>query len=144
MILWGNDPRPVGVQRADGTTEFVRLRRKRHELPMFMELMEFEHKYYPGSRVPRDFRSRVLVHLGEDVERSVDISMNNPMRLNGWTFFQHKFDASDDTEMSEFAVTRNFGRLVPYWATGITSLGLAMHFLQMQWMELKRRRRKKA
>jgi hypothetical protein len=144
MILWGNDPRPVGVKRPDGTTEFVRLRRQRFELPMFMELVEFEHKYYPGSRVPRDFRSRVLVHFGEDLERSVDISMNNPMRHNGWTFFQHRFDSTASTEMSEFAVTRNFGRLIPYWATGITSVGLAMHFLQMQWMQLKRRRRKQA
>lgn len=142
MILWGHDPRPVGVERPDGTTAFLRLRRRRYELPMFLELIEFEHSYYPGSRVPKDFRSRVLVHLGEDLERGVDISMNNPFRLNGWTFFQHKFDSTDTTEMSEFAVTRSFGRLVPYWATGITSLGLAMHFLQMQWMQLKARRRR--
>lgn len=144
MILWGNDPRPVGVEGADGTTAFVRLRRRRYELPMFMELLEFEHEYYPGSRVPKNFRSRVLVHLGEDMERGVDISMNNPLRLNGWTFFQHRFDSNESTEMSEFAVTRSFGRLIPYWATGITSVGLAMHFLQMQWMQLQGRRRRKA
>jgi hypothetical protein len=142
VIIWGNDPRPVGIEREDGTVAFLKLRRQRYELPMFIELLDFTHEYYPGSRVPKDFRSKIIVHLGEDAQRNVEISMNNPFRQYGWTFYQHKFNADENSEMSELAVTRNFGRLIPYWATGITSVGLALHFLQMQLMQLKRRRKR--
>ncbi len=143
LLLWGGDALPAKVEQEDGTMVYIGLRRRRYEIP-FMRLLEFEHTYYPGSRVPKDFRSRVELELGEDRQRSVDIYMNHPLRLNGWTFFQHSFNAEQETEMSEFAATRNFGRLIPYWATGITSLGLAMHFLQVQWMQLQRMKKKEA
>jgi cytochrome c biogenesis protein ResB len=108
-----------------------------------MELNDFQRTYYPGSEVAKDYRSLITVHSGEDQTRDVVIKMNQPFRMKGWTFFQQSFAVTDtDSEMSVFAVTRKYGRLIPYWATGVTSLGLAMHFLQMQWMQLKRRRKK--
>lgn len=142
IILTPRDQRPFGLKLADGSGRFIMLRRKRYELPLFMELNDFSRSYYPGTETPKDYRSLITVHLGEDMQRDVVIKMNEPFRLNGWTFYQQSFAVSDNSEMSVFAVTRNFGRLVPYWATGITSLGLAMHFLQMQWMQLARRRKK--
>lgn len=143
ILLTPRDQRPLGLELEDGTVRFIMLRRKRYELPLFMELNDFSRTYYPGTDTPKDYRSLITVHLGEDLERDVIIKMNEPFRLNGWTFYQQSFAVTDNnSEMSVFAVTRNFGRLVPYWATGITSLGLAMHFLQMQWMQLARRRKK--
>jgi len=142
ILLTPRDQRPLGLELADGSVRFIMLRRKRYELPLFMELNEFSRTYYPGTDTPKDYRSLITVHLGEDLQREVIIKMNEPFRINGWTFFQQSFAVSGDSEMSVFAVTRNFGRLIPYWATGITSLGLAMHFLQMQWMQLARRRKK--
>ena len=143
VILTPFDQRPVGLELEDGSGRFIMLRRKRFELPMFLELNEFSRSYYPGSEVASDYRSMITVHLGEDNERDAVIKMNHPFRLNGWTFFQQSFAVTDtDSEMSVFAVTRSFGRLIPYWATGITSVGLAMHFIQMQMVQLKRRRKK--
>ncbi|MGA0369135.1 MAG: cytochrome c biogenesis protein ResB, partial [Kiritimatiellia bacterium] len=142
ILLTARDQRPLGLELSDGSGRFIMLRRKRYELPLFMELNDFSRTYYPGTDTPKDYRSLITVHLGEDLQRDVVIKMNEPFRLNGWTFFQQSFAVTGQSEMSVFAVTRNFGRLVPYWATGITSLGLAMHFLQMQWMQLARRRRK--
>lgn len=141
ILLTPGDQRPHGLKLADGSGRFLMLRRKRYELPLFMELNDFSRTYYPGTETPKDYRSLITVHLGEDLQREVIIKMNEPFRINGWTFFQQSFAVTDNSEMSVFAVTRNFGRLVPYWATGVTSLGLAMHFLQMQWMQLKRRRK---
>lgn len=143
ILLTPRDQRPLGIESEDGTGRFIMLRRKRYELPLFMELNDFSRSYYPGTETPEDYRSLITVHLSEDLQRDVIIKMNEPFRLNGWTFYQQSFAITDNnSEMSVFAVTRNFGRLVPYWATGITSLGLAMHFLQMQWMQLARRRKK--
>jgi len=141
LLIWGADSLPAKVEQEDGTAVYIGLRRRRYEIP-FMRLLEFEHIYHPGSQVPKEFRSRVELELGEDRQRSVDIHMNHPLRLNGWTFFQHSFNAEQATEMSEFAATRNSGRLIAYWATGITSVGLALHFLQVQWMQLQRAKKK--
>jgi hypothetical protein len=143
VILTAFDQRPVGLELPDGSGRFVMIRRKRYQLPVFMELNDFQRTYYPGSEVAKDYRSLITVHSGEDQTRDVVIKMNQPFRMKGWTFFQQSFAVTDtDSEMSVFAVTRKYGRLIPYWATGVTSLGLAMHFLQMQWMQLKRRRKK--
>ncbi len=144
MVLTPRDQRPLGLELEDGSGRFVMLRKKRYELPLFMELNDFSRSYYPGTETPSDYRSMITVHLSEDLQRHVVIKMNEPFRLNGWTFFQQSFAVTDNSEMSVFAVTRNFGRLIPYWATGITSVGLAMHFLQMQWMQLARSRRRKS
>lgn len=141
-LFWGGEIRFLPVELPDGGVRFLRLRRKQHSLPLFMELVEFSRTYYPGSQIPKDYRSAIIVHLGGDLERNAVIKMNEPFRHQGWTFYQQSFAVmSDDTEMSVFAVTRNYGRLIPYWGTGITSLGLAMHFLQMQMMKLRRRRK---
>jgi len=141
IILTPMDQRPFGLELPDGSARFIMLRRKRYELPLFMELNEFSRSYYPGTEIAKDYRSSVTVQLGEDRQRDVVIKMNEPFRLNGWTFYQQSFAVTeDDSEMSVFAITRNFGRLVPYWATGITSVGLAMHFIQMQLMQARRRR----
>lgn len=141
-LFWGGEIRFLPIELPDGGVRFLRLRRKQHALPLFMELVEFNRTYYPGSQIPKDYRSLINVHLGEDLERNAVIKMNEPFRHQGWTFYQQSFAVMDDeTEMSVFAVTRNYGRLIPYWGTGITSLGLAMHFLQMQMMQLRRRRK---
>ncbi len=141
LVLWGGVERPEILEMPDGSYRFLELRRKRFELPLFMELRDFQRTTYPGTEKPKDFRSLVTVHVSDEVSRPVVIKMNEPFRLNGWTFYQQKFDMGADKELSVLQVTRNFGRVIPYWATGITSLGLAMHFLQVQWMQLRRRRR---
>ncbi|MCC5849433.1 MAG: cytochrome c biogenesis protein ResB [Verrucomicrobia bacterium] len=146
VLLWGGENRLLAVELPDGDVRFIALRRKQYELPLFMELMDFQRTYYPGSQRPKDFRSLINVHIGgakgEDIERNAIIKMNEPFRYQGWTFYQQSFAVMDnDTELSIFAVTRNYGRLIPYWATGITSVGLAMHFIQMLVLQMRRRRK---
>ena len=65
-----------------------------------------------------------------DMEREVLISMNEPFRYKGWTFFQASFqETGGGPEISTFAVTRNYGRLIPYVATGVVFVGLLIHFI---------------
>ena len=130
------------MQLSSNKVCFAALRRKRTELPLFVELVDFRREYYPGSSIPSDFRSQVNVRFGEEQERPVIIKMNEPFRYNGWTFYQQSFAITGDSERSVLAVTRNYGRLIPYYATGVTSVGLFTHFIQMQWLAGKRRKRK--
>lgn len=142
-LFWGGEGRFLPVELPDGGVRFLALRRKRHPLPMLVELVEFSRAYYPGSQIPKDYRSVINVHTDvEDEGRVAVIRMNEPFREKGWTFYQQSFVVLDDeSELTVLAVTRKVGRLIPYVATGVTSLGLALHFLQMQLLQSRRRRK---
>lgn len=145
-LLWGGEANHLALQLPEGGVRFLRLRRRQHELPLFLELNDFQKSFYPNSQIPSDYRSLVTVRFGEDHERNAIIKMNEPLRHQGWTFYQASFsqDPNSGMEFTVLAVTRNYGRLIPYWGTGMASLGLAMHFVQVQWMQSRRRRRKAA
>jgi len=136
LLLFGGDPGPTLLETADGPVYF-QLRRKRHPLPIFIHLVDFDRTYHTGSSTAKSFESRIEVHVGE-VVREVLVEMNKPLRFQGYTFFQASFQPLESgAELSQFAVTRNFGRLIPYFATGFTVVGLAAHFL----MPMARRRK---
>ena len=64
------------------------------------------------------------------MERDVIVEMNEPFRYRGYTFYQASYaDLENGAEMSTFAVTFNVARLIPYVATGLTVVGLAVHFM---------------
>ena len=66
------------------------------------------------------------VHI-QDVVRDALVEMNQPLRYQGYTFYQASYaDLEGGAELSTFAVTRNHGRLIPYVATALTVLGLVM------------------
>jgi|TARA_B110000037_G_scaffold223120_1_gene302353 hypothetical protein len=105
----------------------IALRFKRAYLPSQIELLDFKHDRYPGTEIPFNFSSKVNI-IGETSgdERSTLIYMNHPLRYAGYTFFQASF-AENDT-MSMFQVVKNPGRLIPYVACAIISIGLLYQF----------------
>jgi hypothetical protein len=67
--------------------------------------------------------------LGED--REVVISMNNPLRYRGETFFQHSFPRDSENGRpigTTLQVVRNPGWLMPYISCGMVTLGMMIHF----------------
>jgi len=98
-------------------------------LPVTLRLLNFKKEFYPNSEIPKNFSSRIEVDL-QGVPREVEISMNRPFRYKGYAFYQESYiDAASGREVSTLAVTKNYGRLIPYMATVVTSLGLIVHFL---------------
>ena len=76
----------------------------------------------------RSFSSRVRLEDG-DVDREVLISMNKPLRYQGYTFYQSSYrDLPGGRETSTLAVVKNYGRLMPYIATAVTVIGMIIHF----------------
>ena len=128
VLLWGGDRAPTPLP---GATEplVMGLRRLRLPLPATIELVDFRRDLHPGTSMARSYASQVMLRSGVDSERKVLISMNKPLRLQGFTFYQSSFaNTPGGREVSTLAVVRNQGRLLPYVATGLTGLGMLLHF----------------
>ncbi len=105
----------------------IALRHARHYKPYTLTLLKFNHDRYPGTEIPRNFSSRLRLTTpdGKD-DREVVISMNNPLRYAGLTFYQAGFDNNDTTTVLQ--VVRNPSWLIPYIACGIMTFGLVWQF----------------
>jgi hypothetical protein len=103
------------------------MRQRRFEKPFSLTLLDFTHDTYAGTDIPKNFSSRMRLldpERGED--REVLISMNNPLRYRGYTFFQSGFDNSDRTSILQ--VVKNPAAIFPYVACGLVALGLVVQF----------------
>ena len=144
LLLYGQDTHPTQLTAA-GRNFFFSLRRKKIPLPINVFLKDFMVKWYPNSKIPKSYESRVTIKAeGEEdaVERDVVISMNKPLRFKDYTFFQSSYQIEPDgTEYTVLAVVKNAGRLLPYFSSVIIFLGLVIHFLVML---VRRRKNKKS
>ena len=68
---------------------------------------------------------------GDGGEDPIHISMNKPLRWQGYTLFQSGWGPQDGSEViqSTFSVVRNPSDQWPFWATFVTTLGLLFAFL---------------
>ena len=131
ILLYGGDLAPAKLHDGpDGTR--ITLRRLRNPLPIFVQLKDFKREYHPNSTIPSAYSSLIEVSTSMDSQRDVIIEMNKPFRHNGYTFYQASFGQdAQGGELSTFAVTLNYGRLLPYYATGVSVVGLIIHFLML-------------
>lgn len=105
----------------------IDLRLRREYLPYSLTLKDFSHDVYPGTDIPKNFSSLVrLVHPGSSEDRTVLISMNQPLRFEGRTFYQSSFGKNDT--LSVLQVVQNPGWLMPYVSCTLVTLGLIVHF----------------
>jgi len=104
--------------------------------PFSLTLLKATHSVYPGTDIPKDFRSRVRVQnpaKGED--REVDVYMNSPLRYAGLTFYQYQMAAgemaaqSGDIPSSTLQVVRNPSWLTPYAGCVIVAAGMVIQFM---------------
>jgi len=105
----------------------IALRLKRHYYPFEVELIDFSHDKYPGTEIPFNFSSEVMVH---HQDRSKDqkalIYMNHPLRYEGLTFYQASF--ANDDRTSIFQIVRNPGWVLPYISVLLMGLGMLLQF----------------
>lgn len=124
-VTFDHAPRPVVVKTDDEAFQ-VALERKRQEIPFSIELKKFEQTFHPGTDMARGYTSHVVVH---DAAESwpVTISMNQPLRHRGYTFYQSSFDLDGRTPATVLTVVRNRGWIFPYLASFLIALGLLFH-----------------
>lgn len=105
----------------------LQIRPARYYKPYRLTLLDFTHETYPGTRIPKDFSSTVM--LDDDINkehRQVRIYMNNPLRYAGETYYQSGFQ--EDNRGTVLQVVRNPSYQAPYIACVIISFGLMYQF----------------
>ncbi len=108
------------------TLELV-VRQRRFYKQFALTLLNFTHDRYAGTDIPKNFSSRVrLVDLERNENRDVLISMNDPLRYRGYTFYQSGFDNDDKTSILQ--VVKNPAMIIPYVACALVALGLVTQF----------------
>ena len=115
---------PVTV---DGHTYELVMRQRRFYKQFALTLLDFAHDRYAGTDIPKNFSSRVrLLDPERNENREVLISMNDPLRYRGFTFYQSGFDNNDKTTILQ--VVKNPAMLLPYIACGLVAAGLLVQF----------------
>lgn len=119
----------VGTQEVivDGKPYLIELRFERHYKPYSLKLIDFRHDKFVGTEMARNFSSHVqLMDPSRNVDREVYISMNQPLRYAGETFYQSSFMQGDTGTILQ--VVKNPGWLIPYISCSLVTLGLLVHF----------------
>jgi hypothetical protein len=112
---------------ANGHTYQLVMRQRRFYKQFAITLLHFAHDRYAGTDIPKNFSSRIrLVDFQRNENREVLISMNDPLRYRGFTFYQAGFENNDKTTILQ--VVRNPAMLMPYIACGLVALGLVTQF----------------
>jgi len=120
---------PVAV---GGKTYKIAYRFKRTYKPYEVKLLKAEHDVYPGTNIPKDYASTVVVDDPAHGEHGpIRIWMNHPMYYQGETFYQSGMpnDPRVAVPWTDLQVVRNVAWTFPYFACGMVALGMAFHFL---------------
>ncbi len=130
LLLWAM-PSPsffVEPVEVDGKPFEVALRFKRLPKSYSVQLIDFRHDRYVGTDTPKNYSSEVrLLDPEHNVDRTVKIWMNNPLRYGGDTLYQSSFDR-DNPRLSVLQVVTNSGWMIPYVSCMLIGTGMLAHF----------------
>lgn len=121
------------VQKIDynGFEYAVILQPKRTYLPFDIELIEVTKINHPNSEIAKSYSSEVNVLDNNNIKRKL-ITMNNPLRFKGYTFYQAHYEEEAGIKTSVLAVVKNYGRLFPYISSIIMCIGILIQiFIRM-------------
>lgn len=101
---------------------------KRVMLPFGLFLHKFEIERYAGTRSPKEFASIISVNgkaAGDEAPpKNIKVSMNEPMKWGGFTFYQSSYiDADPRPVTSVFSVNQDPGRWLKYLGSLMIVLG---------------------
>lgn len=123
---------PPKTIEVDGRTFGVRLVKETIPVPYTVELKDAVAEYFPNSGRPKSFTSDIIKSTQESAV-DVKISMNEPLRSGGFTFFQRTMSsgppAPGQPEFSGFEVVSNPADRWPEWSLYLVTAGLLIHFI---------------
>jgi ABC-type transport system involved in cytochrome c biogenesis permease subunit len=132
VSLWFTHPNLKDLPRqavpVDGKEYDLALRFTRYYKPFQMHLIDFQFDRYIGTQKAKNYSSHIrLVDPERGEDREVLISMNEPLRYRGETFYQSSFDPETE-RTTELQVVRNPVWWMPYLACVLVTLGMVVHF----------------
>ncbi|HEY1083685.1 MAG TPA: cytochrome c biogenesis protein ResB [Prosthecobacter sp.] len=130
-ILWEFSAAPW-TATVEGKKFAINLARRSYPLPFAIRLDATEQEKHPGTERARRFTSKVTKLQGSREEKKV-ITMNEPVRSEGYAIFQSNFDdgSGGGGKRSGFQVVENPSDHWPLISCLIVSFGLLLHFLLM-------------
>lgn len=116
------------VRVSDGGRDYLLyLRFRRKYKPYSIHLIDFRFDRYPGTNVPRNYSSDViLTDYKKNITRHVRIWMNNPLRYGGDTLYQASF--APDEMGTVLQVVTNATWMLPYVSCMIVATGMLAQF----------------
>jgi hypothetical protein len=129
-VVWAGNSQPTLLE-SSGKSVNVVLRKQRIPMSFSIRLDAFTHKTHPGTAMSSEFTSEITKIEG-NVSQQFKITMNEPFRHLGYTFYQSSWGQQSgtmgDIEYSVLSVVKNPTDQVPLYACIITTLGLVLHF----------------
>ncbi len=129
-LIWGLENAPLSF-RFGTDTWALHLRAKEFPLPFTIMLDKFTRELHPRTTIAKVFMSEIS-KIENGISESIKISMNEPLRHRGYTFFQASWGpqnaAPGEPLFSTFAVVRNPADQLPLYSCVIIGTGLFIHF----------------
>lgn len=130
-IIWRFAAAPFAFKIGDEVYG-VTLSRRTWKLPFAVRLDTFERELHPGTERARKFTSHVTKFKDGREEKKI-ITMNEPLRGDGFAIFQNAFDMSERggavVKSSTLQVVQNPSDAWPLYALLLTMVGLLTHML---------------
>ncbi|PZO84122.1 MAG: hypothetical protein DI626_08550 [Micavibrio aeruginosavorus] len=126
-IVMEDIPHTPEITAADDSYK-ISIGRAERPLPFAIKLNDFRREMHPGTNMAKGFASDIVVQ-DADAEWPYTISMNEPMRYKGYTFYQSSFSIRPDGEYTILSAVENKGRIFPYLASAIIFAGLLLHII---------------
>ena len=99
---------------------------KTYPLGFDLKLIDFRIQKYQGSEKAKSYESLVRTP-----EKEVLISMNEPLKHKGWTFYQSSFEPSKtggEAKVSILSVNKDPGRFLKYIGSSLIIVGVILLF----------------
>ena len=113
-----------------GREIFIQYTKRKLVLPFYIFLEKFKIGTDPGTTKAASYESDVIVKdPTSGVDRRANISMNEPLKYGGYTFYQASYSMEEGKPpVSVFAVNFDPGRQIKYWGSLIMCLGILVMF----------------
>jgi len=132
-LLWGFSAAPW-IITVEGQDYAIELRHRTWDLPFTITLDEFIRDLHARTTMAANFESVVTKTQEGEADRQINIRMNEPLRHEGYTFFQSGWGPQNagpnDRLFSTFAVVNNPADQWPLYSCIVISVGLLIHFVQ--------------
>lgn len=131
FIMAGASFYPLSVSHEDRVFT-IHMRKRLWVMPFDVTLDTFTAAFHPGTSRPAKFVSDIR-RIENGQESAMTIRMNEPMRYEGFTFFQASYGPSDakqgDPMFSVFEVVKNPADKWPEYSLYVVAFGMLVTFL---------------
>ena len=117
----------------DNSAFLLSYQNRRIPLGFDLHLNNFEVSRYKGTMKAMEYSSQVEAVNSDNKRTATLISMNEPMKYNGYTIYQASFQEDPTTKeptASVFSINQDPGRVTKYFGSLIFSLGIVWLFYQ--------------